>query len=84
MKKMLMLPLADLGARSMLNEREISSRNEKKDDDSGTEEESDSDVSNTGDEEEEATETGLTEDGEEVSELSSLVREPSTSCTKYC
>ena len=84
MKKMLLLPLADLGARSRLNEREISSRNEKKDDDSGTEEESDSDVSNTGDEEEEATETGLTEDGEEVSELSSLVREPSTSCTKYC
>ena len=83
MKKMLLVPLHDLGARSPLKEREVSSRNEKKEDDSGTEEESDSDGSNTGDEEE-AKETGLTEDGKEVSELSSLVREPSTSCTKYC
>jgi nitric oxide reductase activation protein len=84
MKKMLLVPLVplpDLDARSRLNEREVSSKNEKKDDDSGTEEESDAD--DTGDEEE-AKETCLTEDGKEISELSSLVREPSTSCTKYC
>ena len=78
---MLLEPLPNLGSRSQSNEREIFSRNDEEDyDDSGTEQEGDSDDINTGNEEEEAEETA---DVEEVSDLSSLIREPSTSSTKY-